>query len=504
MPYALCFKPAENPAKGGSKKAIYGWTPITQHGHAMLATEKLPSKLIKNSFGDGIFATVFGTLTSGVFLTGFALYLGMSEFAIGLMAAMPYAATLFQLPASILIIRTGRRKKITVLNAAWGRLTWLLILAVALLPLGSSTMKVAVVLVMIFLSHAFVSISYVAWFSWTSDLVPDNLLGRFFGTRNMINGIAGMVAIVGFGYLLDTITRHAPNGQMRGFSIVFVAAVLCGIVSLFFLQRVTDPARPAAMDHPARLAHFLHPLRRKNFRKFLIYAILWNFAVNFASPFFTLYFLRDLGFSYSFVSVMGMISALADLTAMRLWGSISDSVRNKAVIQACSWITVFLPFLWTFVKPNHLVLPVFLHVLGGAFWAGIHLCTNNLVLRITPREERTICISLHNIIAGVGATAAPIAAGLAIKILGTTDLSLLHPAITPLRLMFLVSTVLRLLSLQLLKVVQEPQEVPVGQLIRILRNVRGLNAASGFQALLHPFVVAPSADKDSENGSRTR
>jgi hypothetical protein len=30
---------------------------------------------------------------------------------------------------------------------------------------------------------------------------------------------------------------------------------------------------------------------------------------------------------------MGMISALADLTAMRLWGSISDRVRNKAVIQ---------------------------------------------------------------------------------------------------------------------------------------------------------------------------
>lgn len=89
----------------------------------MLASETLPSKLIKNSFGDGIFATVFATLTSGVFLTGFALYLGMTELTIGLLAAMPYAATLFQLPASILITRTGRRKKITVFNAAFGRLT---------------------------------------------------------------------------------------------------------------------------------------------------------------------------------------------------------------------------------------------------------------------------------------------------------------------------------------------------------------------------------------------
>ncbi|UCE51002.1 MAG: hypothetical protein JSV31_17215 [Desulfobacterales bacterium] len=81
---------------------------------------------------------------------------------------------------------------------------------------------------------------------------------------------------------------------------------------------------------------------------------------------------------------------------------------------------------------------------------------------------------------------------------------LLHPVITPLRLVFLVSTVMRLFSLQLLKFVQELEEVPVGQLIRILRNVRGLNTTNGFQALLHPFVEAPVPDKDSENGSRTQ
>ena len=195
----------------------------------MTTPETLPRTFIRNSFFDGIFATVFATLTSGVFLTGFAIYLGMSEVAIGLMAAMPYAATLFQLPASILVTRTGRRKGITVINAACGRLMWLLIPAAAWLSPVSTTVTIALVLVLIFLSHAFISTSYVAWFSWTSDLVPDRLLGRFFGTRNMINGIAGMVTIVGFGYLLDYLTRHASNGQMRGFSLIFFAAVVSGM-----------------------------------------------------------------------------------------------------------------------------------------------------------------------------------------------------------------------------------------------------------------------------------
>lgn len=467
----------------------------------MSENDTLPLSMIKNSFGDGIFATIFATLTSGVFLTGFAIYMGMNELAIGVMAALPYAATLFQLPTSILITQTGRRKKLTVFSAACGRLLWLVILAVALISMEPSKTTTVLILGLIFLSHAFLSTSYVAWFSWTSDLIPDRLLGRFFGTRNMINGIAGMATIVGFGFVLDAIARHGPNGPIRGFSLVFVAAVLCGMASLGFLVRVVDPPKSVTKDSPARLDRFLQPLRRKNFKSFLAYSILWNFSVYFAGPFFTLYFLRDLGFSYAFASTMGMVSALADLTAMRLWGSISDRVRNKAVIQVCSWVTVFLPFLWTFVRPDHVLLPVALHILGGAFWAGIHLCTNNLVLRISPRDDRAICFSLHNIIAGLGATVAPITAGLIIDILASVDLEALHPEMTPLRLVFVASTILRLISLQFLKFVNEPEEVPMSQMIRILRNVRGLNTTNGFHALLHPFVEVPIKSRDKDEKS---
>ena len=45
---------------------------------------------LKNSMYDGAFANAFAALTGGVFLTGFAIYLGMNEFWIGLLAAMPF------------------------------------------------------------------------------------------------------------------------------------------------------------------------------------------------------------------------------------------------------------------------------------------------------------------------------------------------------------------------------------------------------------------------------
>ena len=88
--------------------------------------------------------------------------------------------------------------------------------------------------------------------------------------------------------------------------------------------------------------------------------------------------------------------------------------------------------------------------------------------------------------------------GLAVDVLGRVELDLLHPAITPLRVAFLVSSAMRLLSLQFLKAVHEPDEVPVGQLIRVLRNVRGLNTTNGFHALLHPFVEARTEKEREE------
>jgi len=57
---------------------------------------------LRNSFYDGMFANIFATLTGGVFLTGFALYLGMNEFMIGVVASMPFIGTVFQVPASYL------------------------------------------------------------------------------------------------------------------------------------------------------------------------------------------------------------------------------------------------------------------------------------------------------------------------------------------------------------------------------------------------------------------
>jgi MFS family permease len=445
-------------------------------------------KDLTNSIYDGIFANMFATLTGGVFLTGFALFLGMNDFMIGLLAALPFLVTVFQLPTSYLIEKRGRRKKIAIVAVATARLIWIPILILGVIPLVSLPTASLLVLGLIFISYTFVTISYVSWLSWLADLVPDSMRGRFFGTRNMLCGAAGMVVMVLFGILLDLFKDRGPEWLSMGFGITFVSAVLFGLVSLRFLRRISEPKIHHGDLPRSFRKQVWRILREANFRRFLTFALAWSFSVYFASPFFTLYFLRELNFSYGFVATLGMLSALADLTGMRLWGRISDKVKNKAIIQLSSWIAAFLPLAWVLVRPGDIVMPILLHLIGSGFWAGINLCTNNLLLRISPQRNRSLYLSVYNIAGGLGAATGPIVAGIILIAIGDLHLHFFSYSVLPLHTIFLTSTLLRMLSRLLLNSVREPEEVSAGQLVRILRSVRGLTMANGFNYLLHPFI----------------
>ena len=140
------------------------------------------------------------------------------------------------------------------------------------------------------------------------------------------------------------------------------------------------------------------------------------------------------------------------------------------------------------VSPGSTIMPVFLQLVGGSFWAGINLCMNNFLLGISPRQSRGLYISLYSIAGGGGASIGPILAGFTVTSLIPEGFRFLSWDLLPLKVIFLTSTVLRCLSLRIFKYVREPEEVTVGHMVRTVRSVRGLNVANGFNNLLHPAL----------------
>lgn len=152
----------------------------------------------------------------------------------------------------------------------------------------SASTKTFIILVLIFLSQAFISISYVSWLSWISDLVPDGKRGSFFGTRNMLCGAAAILVTVVFGKVLDILGGQSYRGFPLGFGLTFTMAVVFGMLSLRFLNRISEPQLEPVEKHHSFRENLAIPLKEPKFRAFLIFSFLWSFSVYFASPFFTL------------------------------------------------------------------------------------------------------------------------------------------------------------------------------------------------------------------------
>ena len=82
------------------------------------AAEREDRRVLRLVLFDALASEAMGTLTTGVFLVGFAVALGADNFAIGVLAAVPFFAQLLQIPAVLLVERWRVRRDICVFSTA--------------------------------------------------------------------------------------------------------------------------------------------------------------------------------------------------------------------------------------------------------------------------------------------------------------------------------------------------------------------------------------------------
>jgi MFS family permease len=454
---------------------------------------------LRNSIYDGAFAQIMSVLTSGIFLTGFALLLGANELHIGILAAIPFVAQLTQLGSSFVIEQKGKRKRTCLAFANVNRYSWLLVFAVLLFRNPEhNPISIWILVGASILSYLFGSAGGVAWLSWMADLVPEEIRGRFFAKRNMILGIVGVVVTLLAGKYLDLWKNLGSRVEIYGFLSVFLIAVTCGVTSLHFLKKIPDLEKERSKGEGFTFWKTIKiPFGDSNFLRFAIFSTVWGFSVNLASPFFAVYMLKDLNMSYALLALVTILNEISSILSLPLWGRLSDRFGSKPVLFLTTLSAALLPMLWLFTVSRHFVLIIIiLQLYGGLFWSGLNLNNNNLLLKLAPKENNSIYLATFAALTGLATAVAPILGGFLANELRGTALNLGFTRIHDLHFLFLISGILRLASRFFLQKVAEPKEKPVGRMIRALGRLGTINVTKGFEPLLNYVYLATSRITD--------
>ncbi len=384
------FKRAFSPARNGGKIKLAYERLVTGGDWALMLPYKIQQNL-RWFWYDGLFASASDNIT-GTYMTLYVLALGATRAQIGIMSALSsLSATLLLLPGAMLVERFDRRKEFTLLFG--GGIGRLMLLFLALLPFGVNGPLLALIaMAFTIIRDAFGNLSYPAWLSYTADIVPMEGRGRYFGSRNFIMGIAGMLTVLLAGALISRFPQ--PEGYQLGLGIAF----LLGAISTYSFSRLHDPAQGSALPVRARLdvRTFFSDLRKQpGLTALIATAVLWNFFLNIPGPFFNVYLVENLKADASMVGLTSTATAVAGMLVQRRLGRLADRWGARRLQLISGLLIPILPLAWSFVTAAWQIIP--LNFLSGIFWGAYNLAAFNLLLELTPNESRARYSAIYQI-----------------------------------------------------------------------------------------------------------
>lgn len=284
------------------------------------------------------------------------------------------------------------------------------------------------------------------WRGWMGSLVPARRRGAFFAGRTRLTMLSIFAVFAGGGLLLGAFEEQGI--ALRGFALLFFLAGLGRGVSAWYLYRMHDPD-PAQEIPPgnfvATALRIRDAFRHRTFSHYSLFVASMQAAVAVSAPFFSVYMLRDLQFSYWQFSINTGVSIITQFFTLAAWGRVCDRFGNRIVMVTSSLMLPVLPALWL-VSPSFYYL-CGVQVLSGIAWGGFTLSTANYIYDLRPpRADFASYAAVQSSLGAIGIFLGALAGGFLATAMAQYAPSLpdiiepTHPVI----LIFLVSACLRL------------------------------------------------------------
>lgn len=372
---------------------------------------------------DGSFAVTSDNL-AGPYLGLFALALGATPSQIGMLNAFPnLLGNILQIPYGIMAETLGKRRLLILIGAVWNRFSWLLM---AFIPfLVAPEWQVPAVIIIATLRIVIGNLGVPAWTAIQAEIIPRPMRGRYYASRNVILNTFGLLTTFAASRLLQI-------AFPRNYQVLFILAFIMGVFSIIsFAQIAVKPMARRTRDTTGvkvkfkeRAMDFTKAITgNKEFSTYTFSAFVWNFGVSLGGPLVVVYYMQNLGGTAQYWAYVQGISIVAGIVCQRYWGRLVDQYGQKNIMVKAGVGAVLVPLLW-FLAPAA-GYGILINFWGGFSWGGYNLAAFNLLLDITPEDNRSMYVGVYNTLMGFATAFGPLIGGFLAEGIGIRYLFLL-------------------------------------------------------------------------------
>jgi len=412
-------------------------------------------KGMRYSIIEGGFATVFIALSTGAFLTGYALMLGAGEFVIGLIGAIPFIAQSMQILGSYLLRKYKSPQKLAIVSSIFNRWIWIFLIFLPFTNFERET-KILIFLILLFISSSAGTILANVWTTWIGEIIPQKVWGKYFGKRTAYTNIVNIIIFFLSALVLDSLKR---SDIRVGYLIITSLCFASGVVTTLLFKYHPDVKFSFSENYSLK-DEILKPLKDANFKKFIFFFAQWNFAIGLSAPFMAFHMLKNLKIDFSTIAIFNMLTMSLNIFFYQWWGKLIDKFGAKNVLMFNASNIAYIPVLWLLATQNF-TLPLYLDaVITGIAWSGFNLAGFNLQLAESPKESRSSYIAILSIFSGFGYLLASTLGGYIASILNDFKIEIFGMRFINLHILFFLSFILRIYSTIVLTRIPETQDKP--------------------------------------------
>jgi hypothetical protein len=278
---------------------------------------------------------------------------------------------------------------------------------------------------------------------------------------------AGIIVYILGSYIIDKYEGIGIYGNLFLFSLII------GILGLFYLIRIPERKQEIKAINPRKFIRRLClPFKDKNFRPLLYFGLLSGFAINLSAPFFLVFMIDDLSLSFFIISIFLVIHAISRIYGLNLWRHFIDKFGAKPLLIVSTTVTTLIPLGFVFINNKNYFLIALILALSAVSYAAIDISLGKILFQSAPRKYDAYYLSTFTALTGLMSALGPIMGGLlAFLIKNNTQIPFIN-ILSPLKYVFIISFIVRTLSIPLASKIYEPKAKDVNDIIERMKTLK--------------------------------